>query len=44
MHNGRRGRVVAVRYGDVIFNSTDNKKPLLEGAHYPPNFLEKLAN
>ena len=44
MHNGRKGRVVAVRYGDVIFNSTDGKQPLLEGAHYPPNFLEKLAN
>jgi hypothetical protein len=44
MHNGRRGRVVAVRYGDVIFKSTDGKQPVLDGAHYPPNFLEKLVN
>jgi hypothetical protein len=25
LHNGRRGTVVAVRYGDVIFNDTDGK-------------------
>lgn len=43
IHNGRRGRVVAVRYGDVIFNSTDGKTPDLNGAHYPPQVLEKLV-
>lgn len=40
-HNGRRGRVVAIRYGDVIFKSTDGKEPVLEGTHYSPYKLEK---
>lgn len=42
IHNGRRGRVVGVRYGDVIIKSTDDKKPVLDGAHYSPYHLEKL--
>jgi hypothetical protein len=42
VHNGRRGVVVGVRYGDVIIKSTDDKEPVLEGAHYPPQKLEKL--
>jgi len=41
MHNGRRGKVVAVRYGDVIFRSTDDKEPFLDGVHYSPYKLEK---
>ncbi len=41
MHNGRRGTVVAVRYGDVIFNDTDGKSPELRGVHYSPYKLEK---
>lgn len=41
IHNGRRGKVVAVRYGDVIFKSTDDKSPMLEGVHYSPYVLEK---
>lgn len=41
LHNGRRGTVVAVRYGDVIFNSTDGKNPELKGVHYSPYKLEK---
>jgi hypothetical protein len=41
IHNGRVGRVVAVRYGDVIIKSTDGKTPVLDGAHYPPQHLEK---
>lgn len=41
IHNGRRGKVVAVRYGDVIFKSTDGKTPLLDGVHYSPYTLEK---
>lgn len=41
IHNGRRGTVVAVRYGDVIFNSTDAKSPELKGVHYSPYKLEK---
>lgn len=43
IHNGRRGRVVAVRYGDVIIKTTDGKSPELDGAHYPPQMLEKLV-
>ena len=41
MHNGRRGRVVGVRYGDIIFKSEDGKEPLLDGAHYSPHQLQK---
>lgn len=41
IHNGRRGKVVAVRYGDIIFKSTDGKEPLLEGTHYTPYQLQK---
>lgn len=43
IHNGRRGTVVAVRYGDVIMKSNDGKKPELDGAHYSPHALEKLV-
>jgi hypothetical protein len=41
IHNGRRGKVIAVRYGDVIVNSTDGKTPELKGVHYSPYKLEK---
>lgn len=41
IHNGRRGVVVGVRYGDVIFNDTDGKNPPLKGVHYSPYKLEK---
>ena len=40
-HNGRRGKIIAIRYGDIIVNSTDGKKPELNGAHYSPYKLEK---
>lgn len=43
LHNGRRGVVVGVRYGDVIIKSNDDKLPVLDGAHYPPQKLEKLV-
>lgn len=42
IHNGRRGVVIGVRYGDVIVKTTDGKDPYLEGAHYSPHQLEKL--
>jgi len=42
LHNGRRGRVVAVRYGDIIIKTTDGKEPILDGSHYSPYKLEKL--
>lgn len=40
VHNGRRGKVVAIRFGDVIFRSTDNQNPLLDGVHYSPYKLQ----
>lgn len=40
LHNGRRGKVVGIRYGDIIFKSTDNKTPVIDGAHYSPHHLE----
>lgn len=41
IHNGRVGRVVGVRYGDIIFRSEDDKTPFLDGTHYTPYLLEK---
>jgi hypothetical protein len=41
MHNGRRGKVIGIRYGDIIVNITDNKQPILSGVHYSPDKLEK---
>lgn len=41
IHNGRVGRVVGARSGDVIFKSTDDRTPTLEGVHYRPDVLEK---
>ncbi len=37
--NGRVGRVVAVRYGDVIVNTTDDGEPY-EGLRFRPHELE----
>lgn len=42
-HNGRTGRVVAKRSGDVIVKSTDDREPAFDSAHYPPDTLEKLV-
>jgi hypothetical protein len=41
LHNGRRGKIVAIRHGDIIFKSTDGKEPLLDSVHYSPYNLEK---
>jgi hypothetical protein len=43
LHNGRRGRIVGVRYGDIIIKTTDGKEPTLDGSHYSPYKLEKLV-
>lgn len=40
-HNGRLGRVVAVRTGRVVFRSTDAIEPLIDGVHFMPDDLEK---
>lgn len=41
MHNGRVGRIVAIRNGNIIVKSTDGKNPILDGVHYSPYNLEK---
>lgn len=43
-HNGRIGRVVAKRSGDIIVRTTDGKSPQLDGSHYPPSSLEIKIN
>jgi len=43
MHNGRRGRVIAVRYGDVIIRYDDGRQPPFDAVHHPPTRLERLA-
>lgn len=40
-HNGRRGRVVGVRRGDVIVKYEDGKYPPNDGVHHSPHSLEK---
>lgn len=40
-HNGRRGRVVAIRHGDVIVNYTDGRTPPGQGVHHSPHALER---
>lgn len=39
-HNGRIGKIVAKRNGDIIVNSIDEVEPALESVHYPANVLE----
>lgn len=41
IHNGRRGNIVAIRSGDIIVNSTDGKRPSIDGVHYQPEKLQK---
>jgi len=41
IHNGRVGKIVAIRSGDIIVTSTDGRMPELVGTHYQPNVLEK---
>lgn len=40
--NGRRGKVVGIRYGDIVIKSDDGKAPVLDGIHVKPEQLEKL--
>jgi hypothetical protein len=40
MHNGRVGRIVGIRYGDIIVKMTDGKPDLLN-PRYSPHHLEK---
>lgn len=41
MHNGRRGKVVGIRSGDVIIRTTDDQLPFIDGAHHSFTALEK---
>lgn len=41
IHNGRRGVITAIRSGDIIVNSTDGKRPSIDGVHYQPEKLQK---
>lgn len=41
IHNGRRGIIVGIRSGDIIFRSTDDSEPVLDGTHYKPEVLQK---
>lgn len=43
MHNGRVGKIVGVRYGDIVVKTIDDKFPALDGAHYSPHMLEVLV-
>jgi hypothetical protein len=43
-HNGRVGKVVAVRSGDYVFRSTDGKSPEIDGARYHPDSLERRVS
>jgi hypothetical protein len=42
MHNGRRGRVIGVRYGDIIIKYEDGRQPPFEAVHHAPAKLERL--
>jgi uncharacterized protein YkvS len=41
LHNGRPGQIVAIRSGDIIVDITDMDEPIIKGAHYSPEVLEK---
>lgn len=41
LYNGRVGRIVAVRSGDIIFKSSDDEKRPIDGMHFSPAELEK---
>jgi hypothetical protein len=43
MHNGRRGRVIAVRYGDIIVKYEDGRQPPFDAVHHAPAKLERLT-
>lgn len=43
LHNGREGVVTAIRSGDIIVKTTDDRVPVLDGTHYQPEKLEKLV-
>lgn len=42
--NGRVGRVVAIRSGNILVSTTDNREPKIESHHYDPEKLDKRVN
>jgi len=41
--NGRQGKIVGLRSGDIIIKSNDGKSPVLDGIHFKAENLEKLV-
>lgn len=44
IHGGRIGIIREIKGGDVIVETTDNRSPALNGAHYSPWVLEMLLD
>lgn len=43
IHNGRRGRVVRISYGNIVLAYNDGKEPAINMAHHSPFKLKKLV-
>ncbi|WJZ48544.1 hypothetical protein [Actinomycetia phage DSL-LC01] len=41
IHNGRKGKITGIRYGDIVVRTTDDKVPFIDGAHHSPHKLLK---
>ncbi len=39
--NGRKGKIVGLRYGDIIIKTDDEKVPIVDGLHLRPENVEK---
>lgn len=44
IHNGRRGRVVRISYGNIVLKYTDGKEPYVDSSHHSPHKLLKRVN
>lgn len=40
-HNGRRGKIVGIRYGNIYVKYTDGRENTIEAMHHKPTALEK---
>lgn len=43
IHNGRVGRVVALRNGEIFISYSDNREPSFDTIRHSPNSLEKMV-
>jgi hypothetical protein len=41
IHNGRKGKITGIRYGDIVIRTVDDKVPFIDGAHHSPHKLLK---